>query len=338
MPMQTSTVIFPHRRHKGPGELKLVAKRYLPGNSNPVGPTLLFYHCTGSHKEVWEPTIERLFQFNDGTGPCLVREAWSFDMQNVGEAAVVNADVLSDENVVSIEDWADGVKAFVASGRLDDHKLVAIGHSSGSCLTAYTSSSDGFPAIPYKAIILVEPSIAEKEAYLENQEERQMAVDFMIKSLSTRRAFWPDREKARAFFAKRIPWQLWDSRVLDLWVQHALRDVTTKDTNAGSNKVTLCCSAKQEWSQYEHGELHIQAVALLAAHVNSTIPMHLVLAERVDLIPEWAYKSIQKALTFVSVRTVSDAGHFVVQENPIGVANALAEILAGMSSAMKARM
>lgn len=31
-----------------------------------------------------------------------MREAWSFDMQNVGEAAVVNADVLSDENIVCV--------------------------------------------------------------------------------------------------------------------------------------------------------------------------------------------------------------------------------------------
>lgn len=82
----------------------------------------------------------------------------------------------------------------------------------------YTTNSNGFPAIPYKAIILIEPSISGREAYLENQEERQMAVDFMIKSLSKRRAFWCDRAEARAFFAKRIPWQLWDSRILDLWV------------------------------------------------------------------------------------------------------------------------
>nr|VWP00415.1 NudC protein [Ganoderma boninense] len=175
--------------------------------------------CTiRTDKEVWEPTIEPLFQFSNGAGACLVREAWSFDMQNVGEAAVVNADVLSDENILSIEDWADGVKAFVASGRLNGHKLVAIGHSSGSCLTGYTTDTHGYPAIPYKAIILVEPSISGREAYLENQEERQMAVDFMIKSLSNRRTFWRSREEARAFFAKRIPWQLWDSRVLDLWV------------------------------------------------------------------------------------------------------------------------
>lgn len=72
--------------------------------------------------------------------------------------------------------------------------------------------------------------------------------------------------------------------------------------------------------------------------------------------PEWAYESIRKALKFASVRTVSDAGHFVshrnlnkvflqihafcqvVQENPVGVANALAEILTGVVSATKAHM
>lgn len=50
MTLQMSNVILPHRRHKGPGELKLVARCYVPCNFNPDGPTLLFYHCTGSRK------------------------------------------------------------------------------------------------------------------------------------------------------------------------------------------------------------------------------------------------------------------------------------------------
>ncbi|TBU28613.1 alpha/beta-hydrolase [Dichomitus squalens] len=338
MTIQTATVIFPHRRHSAAGELKLVAKRYVPGSPSLNGPTLLFAHCTGSHKEVWEPTIEHLFQFKDGTGMCLVREAWSFDAQNAGEGAVVNTAVLGDKNIVSLSDLADGVKAFVASGKLDGHQLVAIGHSAGSCLVGLTTGGDGYPAIHYKAVILVEPSIATKEACFENREEQLMGIRFMIKSISKRRNFWPGREEARAFFAKRVPWQLWHPRILDLFVQHALRDITGKDTQAGANKVTLCCTPKQEWSQYEHEELHYRATELLA-RVDPSTPIYLVLAERVDFIPQWSYDSLPKRLNIASVHTVPEAGHFVVQENPIGVANILAEILdKTFSPTAKARM
>ena len=47
-------------------------------------------------KEVWEPVIDHLFA-NDGARPRrLIREAWTFDMQNHGEAAVLNEATLQE--------------------------------------------------------------------------------------------------------------------------------------------------------------------------------------------------------------------------------------------------
>ena len=211
----------------------------------------------------------------------------------------------------------------MASGRFDGHQLVAIGHSAGSCLMyvrrlffkatepdrllscldrGLTIGDEGYPAIRYKAIILVEPSIAPREACFENREEQLMSIKFVIKSLSKRRNFWPNRKEAHAYFAERVPWQLWHPRILELFVvsryillpirqllirclqqDHALRDVTEKDAQVGSNKVTLCCTPKQEWSQYEHEELHYRATDLLA-QIDQSVPIHLVLAERVDFM------------------------------------------------------
>ena len=96
-------------------KLKTVAKRYTFGNSadNSEGLTLLFAHCIGSRKspsftrmtcqgkhievdkEQWEPTITQIFhrqQHKDAAHR--VREAWSFDWQNHGDAAVLNREAL----------------------------------------------------------------------------------------------------------------------------------------------------------------------------------------------------------------------------------------------------
>ena len=72
--------------------------------------------------------------------------------------------------------------------------------------------------------------------------------------------------------------------------------------------------------------------------------------------PQWSYDALLKKLKIASVHTIPDAGHFVsssiqgsrvvthtlhqvVQENPIGVANVLAEILLKIFDApLKARM
>jgi len=80
---------------KGPPNqgLKMTGKRYTTSFSknNVRGLTFLFAHCVGSHKEQWEPVIADIFthqQTMDKTHR--IREAWSFDWQSHGDAAVLN--------------------------------------------------------------------------------------------------------------------------------------------------------------------------------------------------------------------------------------------------------
>jgi hypothetical protein len=73
--------------------LLLTAKRYQPSSGSDLedGFTLIFTHGAGFHKEQWEPTIEHLFelQSKNPNGP-KIREAWSIDAPNHGEAGVLN--------------------------------------------------------------------------------------------------------------------------------------------------------------------------------------------------------------------------------------------------------
>lgn len=72
----------------------LTAKRYwkpsATHSSHPDALTLICTHGTGFHKELWEPTLEYLWLL-DGVK---VREIWSIDAPNHGDATIHNEDTL----------------------------------------------------------------------------------------------------------------------------------------------------------------------------------------------------------------------------------------------------
>jgi hypothetical protein len=81
--------------------LLLTAKRYYDPSSphlmDPIAFTLIFGHATGFHKEHYEPTIEDLYGLIRDTGSHSspkIREVWSIDCPNHGDAAVLNEDTL----------------------------------------------------------------------------------------------------------------------------------------------------------------------------------------------------------------------------------------------------
>lgn len=77
--------------------LLITAKRYwIPDASyNNDALTLIFAHGTGFHKELWEPTIDDLQELLLSRGGVNVREIWSIDAPNHGDAAILNENTLS---------------------------------------------------------------------------------------------------------------------------------------------------------------------------------------------------------------------------------------------------
>lgn len=73
--------------------LLTTAKRYWRTNSldsnDPDALTLVFVHATGFHKEIWEPTMEDIYLFAEAR-ELKIREMWSIDAPNHGEAAILN--------------------------------------------------------------------------------------------------------------------------------------------------------------------------------------------------------------------------------------------------------
>jgi hypothetical protein len=77
-----------------------VVKRYWKPDSpflhDPQALTLVFAHGTSFHKEQWEPTIDDLEAIVEkhASGSVKIREIWTVDAPNHGDAAELNAETL----------------------------------------------------------------------------------------------------------------------------------------------------------------------------------------------------------------------------------------------------
>lgn len=73
-------------------------KRYWKSNSpylnDPEALTLVFAHGTGFHKEHWEPVIDDMRAILGKGAKTRIREIWSIDCPNHGDAAQLNEDAL----------------------------------------------------------------------------------------------------------------------------------------------------------------------------------------------------------------------------------------------------
>ncbi|KAJ7691043.1 Alpha/beta hydrolase fold-1 [Mycena rosella] len=325
MLLETSPIIFdcPQNVKDAPGHvLKMSAKRYctLESAGNTNGLTLLFAHCVGSHKEQWEPIIERIFKLRHAQ----VHEAWSFDWQTHGESGVLNRDLLatSPSRVygVSAFEWTDAIAAFVRSPRMQGKRMVAIGHSAGAATMVLTMRDTPLASLPYAALILVEPTVITRDMFYLTIDDRIPTMEFVVAATSARRERWRSRAEARAWMARRVPWDTWDARALHMLSRYGLAD-------APGGGVVLKCAREQEALSYPDVEPHFAAAAELG-RVSRAVPVHLVWGHD-GLVPEVAQDALRdgsEGRTAASVTRV-DGGHMVVQENPDAVADAICAVL-----------
>ncbi|TFK18657.1 alpha/beta-hydrolase [Coprinopsis marcescibilis] len=309
-------------------DLWMTAKRYTKGESskNKKGLTLLFTHCNGAFKEEWEIVIELLFRLNETAGEAFqIREAWTFDRQNHGDAAVLNSRVLgSRPGGVSLYEWSAALVAFVRSPHMEGHRMVVVGHSAGS--TAWALTTKEFPKrqIPYVAIIAVESTIVNRAVFERDLEERMQHMDFVVNATQTRRDRWSSPQEAFKYFSKRLPWSVWDPRSIQLLVDYGLQSLPNH-----ADGVTLKCPKEQEAISYPDKEPHFESDTQLG-EISRSVPVHIIWGERIEFIPDYIRDSLSDPVdgrAIASVTEVEDAGHMVVQEKPDIFAKAMSDIL-----------
>ncbi|OCH89397.1 hypothetical protein OBBRIDRAFT_756677 [Obba rivulosa] len=333
----SSTVTFKFTGASMPG-LKALAKRYVPlyaSEASKSGLTLILTHATGSHKETWEPVLQELFTMLKAQDPLactdspVVREAWSIEWPHHGESATLNHSVLEKypPGTLTIDDWVSAIRHVVISKAREGHRLVAIGHSAGVC--ALLRSTMKLPKdlpMPYTTLVIVEDGMATRGLWKKDGDRPLTGLNALISSVDKRRDNWPDREQAQNFFSKRAPWKSWDKRAVELFVRYGLRDTSSSETNEPI--VKLACNKHDEKACYDvSASVASMEAADLVSSLHPCFAIHCVYAERDDIIPKFYHDAIIGSRKMASVCRVPNAGHYVVQENPAGLAHCLVQIL-----------
>ncbi|KAF9502273.1 alpha/beta-hydrolase [Pleurotus eryngii] len=301
----------------------------LPSDDYKSGLTLLFAHGVGAHKEQWEPTILSVFQRSSlsGVAKARLREAWAFDWQNHGDAAVLNRDALQRRPSpgVSVYEWAKAMSAFMKSDHMKGHKIIPIGHSGGAGAVMLTLKDFPLWAPPHVAFVLVEPTIMSEAQWQVLIDDRMEKMQSSIRMTMKRRTLWPNREDAFAWFRRKYPGTTWDDRVLRAFVDHGM-----EETPEG---IRLKCEKDQEASSYSDVEGHFEASKIVTA-VCHTIPIHYIWAKDPTYLPLDVRASLSDASygrKARSIKLIEGAGHMVVQEKPDLVAKAICDVLADTS-------
>ncbi|VDB83363.1 unnamed protein product [Peniophora sp. CBMAI 1063] len=310
--MFTKTHTFTHPRTG----LSAAAKHYRR-NGPQTGLTLVFSHGISLTKELWEPTIQRLFEL-DTTHT--IRDAWSLDWQSHGESGGLNRAALVSRPAVTAAEYADLLAYFTTSSFVAGCQVVAVGHSAGG--SSWVLASTYMRSSPLMGMILVEPACIVPPVV---PNDMRIAVGQHNVRASSQRPFaWRSYREAAAFHSAHAPWNRWDERVLRLYLQHGLSEMPT-------GAVETKCMKNQEIGVYEvrPGSEHIVAGNELA-RLSARLPVHMVFGERPEMITRKGRMQLCDASAgrkMASVQLIPAAGHLAVQENPNGVAASLFNIL-----------
>ena len=135
--------------------------------------------------------------------------------------------------------------------------IIGIGHSMGA--NNLVALSLMHPRL-FASLILIDPTLQPstatlyKELGLVDKDARPTEFSYGItvaRLSAVRRDLWPSRKAAAESFRKAKFYQAWDERVLDLWIEHGLRDCPTflypqEEKESGNPKVTLTTSKHLE--------------------------------------------------------------------------------------------
>ncbi|KAG9044423.1 hypothetical protein FS837_008152 [Tulasnella sp. UAMH 9824] len=334
----TSHVLEPTQKYP----FAVTAKCYTPpsdlqaeGDNDTI--TLILTHASGMHKECWEPALALIFQHQASSPRAVprIREAWSIDSPNHGEAAVLNEKMLGDvwTEVFPWDDYGRAVGQFLQAGtargaKIDftKRKLWALGHSMGAVSMVWMQQSDEIK-LRFERIIIVEPMLSAPGHDL------RPSTAYFFPATYQRRDVWPSRQAALKDFRSSRGYKSWDERMIQLFVQFALRDhPASKYQVAPWNGVTLACGRFHEAACYRGGSDLVQGLVPRLAEMSRQVPVSVIFGVIEDSVPRRAKEALANpsvsGIQFASVHWVQNAGHLAVQNSPSGVAQAVVDAIA----------
>lgn len=309
------------------------ARRYWRTSSHYVNDsralTLIFAHGTGFHKEQFEPTIEHLFELLEA-GNVRVRDVWTIDAPNHGDAAILNEKVLLEdfEPLFRWEEYARSLYNLLTgfgSGidvDFSQRRLIGIGHSmGGNCLLLAQTYG---PNLKFESMILVELMSVERR-FMEKPS------GMLLKGAVSRRDVWSSKEEAYQWMKSRPAWKVWDDQVLRRFVNDGLRPLPTLTYPDGEG-VTLKCTKNQEAACYRDNEGPFKPYRLLQYFVKR-LPIHMMYGTINDYLSQEAKDDVLNNAVggiknLSSFQRIAGAGHLAPQMKPEGLASAIYKVLA----------
>jgi len=187
---------------------------------------------------------------------------------------------------------------------------LGMGHSfGGTSLLGAESLAPG----RFERLLLLDPVTPPPSA--DAPPERAAHVEAMVDAARRRRADWPSRAEARAWFAERSLFASWRAEALDLYVLDGLRD-------RAEGGVELKCPGAVEAAVFAQGE------ALdLPAWVRGLAPPALWLWAERGNFPLPYYQALAASMRAARVER-APAGHLIPMERPDLVADAALRLLA----------
>ncbi|KZT40842.1 hypothetical protein SISSUDRAFT_413040 [Sistotremastrum suecicum HHB10207 ss-3] len=148
-----------------------------------------------------------------------------------------------------------------------------------------------------------------------------------VQAAQSRKTTFQNMQQAEKYFRKRLPWSLWDPRIIETFLEHGLM------TLPNSTEVTTKCKTSQEVWSYE------PYVHLLAGHLYgklcTTFPVHAIFGERPEMYSKKTrdvYSDGKEGRVLASVAVIPRTGHLLVQERPDEAAQHIARVLSKVSS------
>ncbi|KAG8218013.1 Alpha/Beta hydrolase protein [Butyriboletus roseoflavus] len=314
--------------------LKCSALRYPVSQG---GATLILTHGISGYKEQYHTTITRFLSLQDATYD--IREIWSIDFPNHGEAATLNRRLLDEHKVNGVRqgfngtcttmDFAAYLNAFLSLTRFRGHNVVGMGHSGSS--TVWVHALTKFAHVYPRALILVEPTLM--FPFMSPTDLRSIHGAANVRGALAKRDTWPSRTELKRWLTTsgKGLWVRWDPRVLDLYMEHAFEEVAISEGQESYITPTL---RKDEEAPLYSCPAHTIEPSQLAAvctalNEGGKRGVHVIWAEYEEFISKTAKAEILDAAEhrISTERTVMGSGHLVPQLKPDALGDAMHEVL-----------
>ncbi|KAG9313296.1 hypothetical protein JVU11DRAFT_5600 [Chiua virens] len=306
------------------------------------GITLILNHGLTGHKELYHPAIIRLLSHQDSATYDL-REIWTMDLPNHGEAALLNRRLLDDHKqegarkgsggVCTVMDFAVYLNAFLTLPRFRGHDMIGFGHSGGCAVWVQTLTK--FAHAYPNALILSEPTLMFPG--MSPDDPRSLHGAANVRGARVKRDTWSSRTEFKKWVTKsgRSIWARWDPRVFDIFVEHGLEEVTVEGKGT---HITPRLRKEEESFLYACSEHTVEpsqfASMCKAFNGPGKRGVHVVWAEYEEFISKNAKMDILDAAEhrIATQRTIMGSGHLIPQLKPDALGDTMHELLGSIGS------